>query len=292
MVFENEPKAAKLLDSNSYFSIINSYREPFAFPPNPKQFIRGTSFEEVHALFFFDTRLREKIFPTLLEAEARLKNDIVNTFLGFQDSTGRRIYDNDAYLLLSSYDRSKPKLGLDVIANAHSLISKSLKQSAAISHYLTKYSYVPLWVLETRMTFGTLCHFYEALNTNVRQAVAIKYQMTDKSLLTLIKILTEGRNACAHKDRLYCIKHNYSMPTFNPSVYPLIHNAVLSGYGNNDLFSVLMGLRIVLGPKAMKPVVNWIKHELDELAKKLKTIPVSSIEAKMGLSPSWATDLL
>lgn len=292
MVFKSERKAAKLLESHSYFAIINSYREPFAFPPNPKQFIHGTGFEEVHALFFFDTRLREKIFPTLLEAEAKLKNDIVNTFLGFQDSSGRKIYDNDAYLLLSSYDRSKPKLGLDVIANAHSLISKSLKQSPAISHYLTKYSFVPLWVLETRMTFGTLGHFYEALNTNVRQAVATKYQMTDKSLLTLIKILTEGRNACAHKDRLYCIKHNYSMPTLNPSFYPTIHSAVRSGYGNNDLSAVLMGLSIVLGHKAMKPVVNWIKHELSELAKKLTTIPVSSIEAKMGLSPTWTTDLL
>lgn len=272
VVFKHPKTAQNLLEQFSYFSIVNSYREPFAFPLNRKLYLNGTTFEEIYALYHFDKRLREGVFPALLDAEAILKNKVVNAFLGFTDASGNHPYDNEAYLLLSSYDKSHAKEALNVIASCHQIISKHLQQSEAFSHYLTTYSYVPLWVLETKMTFGNLCHLYGVLNTNVRQAVAMHYHMTDRNLKTVMEILTAGRNACAHRDRLYCLHHQYLMPTLNVQRYPSVAQSIKAGYGKHDFFAVLLCLRIVLGSSAIKPCVNWIKNELNILGSKLKTI--------------------
>jgi len=50
--------------------------------------LRGTSFEEIFALYDFDRKLRNLLFPTLLDIENAVKSEIIYEFLKTLDSDG------------------------------------------------------------------------------------------------------------------------------------------------------------------------------------------------------------
>ena len=278
--------ARKILRNHSYFSLINGYREPFLFKPRSGSFIPGSTLKEVYALYFFDKRLRDGLFPYLLEAEGLLKHRIVYQYLEARGSNGEYLYPKDAYLSLSGYDGTQKKNALKCIIGFHKKISEQLDQHGSVAHYLSTYSFVPLWVLKTKLTFGELWHFYQALPTSVRQGAARGFAVKDSELLLMMKIMAAGRNACAHKDRVYCLAHRYWMPNLGKR-HPKIQAAVTKGLGKNNLFAVLMSLKPAIGTTEMKPLANLIEHELNELSKKLSSIPVSVILDKIGFPANW-----
>jgi abortive infection bacteriophage resistance protein len=113
----NEQSVRETLSKTSYYEIVNGYSEPFRFKPNPKSYLRGVSFKEIYALYFFDKRLRTIILPFLLEAESRLKNDVVYAFLSQKRKDGTPSNKNDDYLKVSSYGKTNIKQAMLCIAN-------------------------------------------------------------------------------------------------------------------------------------------------------------------------------
>jgi abortive infection bacteriophage resistance protein len=283
--------ATKVLSETSYYAIVNGYSEPFRFKPNPKEYLRGVTFKEIYSLYFFDKRLRTFLLPFLLEAESRLKNDIVYAFLSQRNSNGSLKVKNDDYLKSSSYDSSNLQNALTCIANFQKIISECFSKSDAIQHYLVTYGFVPLWVLETRMTFGDLNRFYSALPIQVRQAVSIKYELPDDDLATLLHVLTFSRNACAHRDRVYCLRHKFMLPRFDSSKHPEIASFTSKGQGDKTLFSAMLALFAILGKKDVKPLLNSIKHEMGDLEKKLTTVSIDDISSIMGFPNNWYSSL-
>lgn len=84
-----------------------------------------------------------------------------------------------------------------------------------VQHYLDRYGYVPLWVLQNNLTFGNVKHFYQLLERDVQaHASRTVQELSDKQqnrlepqdLLQVIEVLVDFRNICAHNDRLYCAK--------------------------------------------------------------------------------------
>jgi abortive infection bacteriophage resistance protein len=175
--------------------------------------------------------------------------------------------------------------------NFQKIIATYFEQSEAIQHYLTTYGFVPLWVLETKMNFGDLTHFYAVLETNIRQSVSKKYDLADDDFGTIMHVLNITRNCCAHKERLYCIKHNVMLPRLDKNRHQKIVHFTSKGEGDKNLFSAVLGLYIILGEKEINPMLNSIKSEIDSLSKKLKTISIKNIEAIMGFPSDWYTTL-
>ena len=70
----NDEKYAKqvLLRENYFF--LTGYRHVFMQTDNPKEYIEGTTFEELYSLFIFDRQFRNLIFKNLLIVENNAKS--------------------------------------------------------------------------------------------------------------------------------------------------------------------------------------------------------------------------
>ena len=75
LIINNEEYAREVLLRENYF-FINGYRHLFMKSFNNKQYIEGTTFEELYSLFLFDRSFRNIIFKYLLVIENNTKSII------------------------------------------------------------------------------------------------------------------------------------------------------------------------------------------------------------------------
>ena len=73
MKIEDEEFAKEVLLRENYF-FLSGYRFPFMIENSNKQFLEGTTFEELYSLFLFDRSFRNIIFKNLLIIENNLKS--------------------------------------------------------------------------------------------------------------------------------------------------------------------------------------------------------------------------
>ena len=73
LVINDVDKAKNLLLSENYF-FINGYRHIFLKNSKSSEFIPGTTFDELYALFQFDRSFRNVLFKNLLIVENNLKS--------------------------------------------------------------------------------------------------------------------------------------------------------------------------------------------------------------------------
>lgn len=285
----NSKKTREKLQENSYYNIMNGYREPFLFNKHKNKYLRGTAFTEIYALYHFDRQLRQLLLSFLLEVENSFKTKIIYEFMQTKNSNGEYIHHSDDYLKIDNFDVdcnvNSRKNGsiLEMIANMQRTISKNFYQSDAISHYLTKYGYVPLWVIATRMTFGDICTFYECCKSNNRQAVAKEYKMSDMDLLTHMRLLSFARNHCAHGNRVYCLKKRNDLPLPNKVHYPVQHQLIIANQGKHNLLNVYISLKFFLSKKRYQELLLKTKGLFITLASRLETIGVQDIYNITGL---------
>lgn len=73
LVINDEEKAKQILLKENYF-FINGYRHLFVKSWKDNNFIPGTTFEELYAMFVFDRRIRNIFFKNLLIIENNMKS--------------------------------------------------------------------------------------------------------------------------------------------------------------------------------------------------------------------------
>ncbi|HRX91798.1 MAG TPA: Abi family protein [Candidatus Izemoplasmatales bacterium] len=284
---DNIKTTKNTLMENSYYNIINGYRKPFLFHNQNDKFLYGTNFNEIYALYHFDRQLRHYLFSFLLEIENKIKTQVIYTFLNSKDDQGNLIHNCNSYLQINSFEcnprynrLNKP---INLIANMQHKIARSFNESDATTHYLTKYGYVPLWVLSTRMTFGDVYNFFECMISSERQAVSKLYKIPDNDLLTILKILSYARNHCAHGNRMYCINKKVDLPLPDKSVYPIQYYFTLQNVGKHNLLNVYVALKYLLSDKRYKELITKTKYIIDELSNRLHVISIDKINDITGL---------
>lgn len=225
----------------------------------------------------------------LLEVENTFKSKIIYEFLQTRNIEGQYIHNSDGYLKVDNFDidsnikSKKTGLVLNMIANMQKTISKNFYKSEAISHYLTKYGYVPLWVVATRMTFGDICTFYECCNSNNRQSISKEYKMSDSDLLTNMRLLSFARNHCAHGNRIYCMRKRNDLPKPNKIHYPVQYDFICNNQGKHNLLNVYISLKYFLSKKRYQELLTKTKGLLITLSKRLITINIRDIYNVTGL---------
>lgn len=280
---KDELETKKTLQENSYYNIINGYRTPFLHLHDSKTYLHGTEFMEIYALYHFDRQLRDHLLSYLLEAENMIKTQVVYAFLNSQDSSGKYMHEDDAYLRIESYEHGQNKRNLKLIAQLQRLISDSFESSDSITHYLSTYSYVPLWVLSTRWTFGDVCNFYASMTSQDRQAVSSIYKIPDDKFLTIINILSFVRNHCAHGNRVYCIRKLYDFPVLNPSLFPVQNRFGITNHGKHNLLNVFLALKTILSEKRYKELLRKTERDIETLSSRINVIGVTKITDIMGI---------
>ncbi len=283
LIINNEEKAKDILLRENYF-FINGYRHLFMKSWKETNFIPGTTFEELYAMFVFDRRVRNIFFKNLLIVENNIKS-----LISYQLSKKYGFKEKD-YLNPNNFSKDPIKIRHvhDVLNKVKRQIRVNGKQHSATMHYITNYGYIPLWILVKVLSFGIVSELYGILDFSDQQEVAGFYGIDTEMLEVYLTILSNYRNLCAHEDILYdhrtqkCIPNNKYHEQLNIDMTDGEYN-----YGKNDLFSVVIMLKSLLTDGEFKDFINEVGYEMDILSGKTSTLGINAFLNKIGFPENW-----
>lgn len=213
-------RVMRILEQENYYNVINGYKSLFlereATNTDDEKYREGTTFDEVYALYCFDREIRNIYLKYLLKIENSLKTVISHEFSSK--------YGHDNYLKLDNfcstasvdmndlkYIAKKNRLILPqdikkvqqisaeenaeavtkLIGDIHQEIARQMnKHHQVVTHYMTQYGYIPLWVLVNVLTFGKITTFYlhmkDADKSNVAKFFGVSVRELHKYMLCLV----------------------------------------------------------------------------------------------------------
>ena len=283
LVVNYEEKTIDILMRENYF-FISGYRHLFMDERNRKQFLPGTTFEELHAMFIFDRHLRNIFFKYLLIVENNAKS-----IISYQLSK-RYGYKEKDYLNPKNFtqDSLKTRQVKDVLNKMKRQIRVNTKQHSATMHYLSNYGYIPMWIMVKVLSFGIISELYCILKPEDQLAVADIYGLKINTLETYLSLLANFRNLCAHEDILYDHRTQRYIP--NDKVHLILDIDKVDDeyiYGKNDLFALMIIMKYMLTEDEFKELINEVGYEIDVLDSKVNVVPLNTILNKIGFPDNW-----
>ncbi|WP_368378303.1 Abi family protein [[Clostridium] symbiosum] len=281
---EERDYAITVLSKEGYYNLINGYNKLFLdLSSGENMYKAGTTLYEIHALYQFDRVLRDIFFRYILRIETQVKNLIAYYF--------PMKYGHNNYLLYNNFNthtRNAQSTITSLIAEIQRQIA-SRASDPSISHYLKEYGYIPPWVLNNILTFGTVSKFYSLMKVPERQQVSKNYGILDNELESELMYLSSLRNFCAHGNRLYCYR------TKSPLIDTPLHTALSIPkndkgeylQGKRDLFAGLIALRRLLSNNDYKRMSKEVFRAVGTLTKKLTVLRQEDILNEMGFPGNW-----
>lgn len=297
-------RVKKILERENYYNLVNGYKTLFLdsirTTPSNDVYKSNTSFDEIYSLYLFDREIRNIFLKYLLEIENNIKSELSHDF--------SKKYGHDNYLKIDNFnttvhpkERNKTqaqKVGevQSLIANIQNDISRQLsKNNDMISHHMLKYGYVPLWVLVNTLTMGTISIFYTHMKETDQNDIGRKFKLFPDEMKSILSVLTVYRNACAHDERLYnkkALKKSGHPNSIKNNQYHNLLGITIGGDGNpicgkNDLFSVVIIIKIMLSKTSFNKFYHSIKNEIEKLDRQLNTISINDVTNEMGFPANW-----
>ena len=274
-------KAKNILLKENYF-FLSGYRH--LFTNKNKNFIEGTTFEELYAMFTFDRNIRNIFFKNLLIIENNIKS-----LISYQMSKKYGFKEKD-YLNIKNFseDNLKQRQVRDVLDKVKRQIRINGRKHAATMHYLTNYGYIPLWILVKVLSFGLVAEFYNIFKESDKEEIAKFYNLDITTFSDYLVILSNYRNLCAHEDILYDHRTEKKIP--DCMYHSLLNIEKQDGeyiFGKNDLYSVIIILKDLLSNEQFMDFINEIGYEVDILYGKVSVIPIEKILSKIGFPNNW-----
>ncbi len=283
LVINDVDKAESLLLRENYF-FINGYRHIFLKNRKENNFISGTTFEELYAVFQFDRSFRNILFKNLLIVENNLKS-----IISYKLSKKYGIREKD-YLKPSNFSQDVKKVRQvnDVLNKVKRQIKLNGRQHSATLHYLSNYGYVPLWILVKLLSFGMINELYSILKPEDKLSIAEYYNLDVETLGTYISLLSNYRNLCAHEDIVYDHRTQKEIPDTKYHLelsIPTMNDEYI--YGKNDIFSIVIMLKYMLTESDFTDFINEVGYELSLLDGRVDIIPQAKILDIMGFPENW-----
>jgi len=265
---KDENNVRYLIEKNSYYSIVNSYKRIFKIGENYKD---NASFEEIFTVYKFDKNLKIIILKYILEIEAVIKTKIANLFA--------EKYGLENYLDINNFDLKNDNSNLEYIEKLIEEIKKEIVKGNgkhdAITHYMNKYGFVPPWVATKILSLGTISKFYGLMKQQDRQEISKQFHINDKILKNILGNLTSVRNIAAHDDRLYTYRSTFYIrldKTKKCPDKPLYTN----------MYIIIKSLELLLENEQAIEMKKLITKELDILKDNLTSITIDEVLKVMG----------
>lgn len=196
---------------------------------NPSNRIAFTEFDELLAIYNFDSHLKTLFYPSVMFIETALKNYVLETITSatgtdsFPDvynklldnyknfSTAGKSYKND-HSRKSAEDKYKRELKkrLDLRNRIYKIQSDAFGNDNKIAkHYLEQDRSMPIWAIFELLSLGEFGHFVSCLNLTCRKNISsnlgIRQSDDNAALLPqrLIYAVKDLRNAIAHNDVIF-----------------------------------------------------------------------------------------
>ncbi len=277
LIISDREYARKTLLKIGYFPLINGYKEVFKESLND-QFCRGTAFEDIYELYSFDNDLRNIFLKYILVTERNIKSSLSYHFC---EEYGDLQSD---YLNVNNYDYTKKKR--IVIDKMLKIMSGQLRYDSDyvyIRHYMTKYQYVPLWVLMNVLTIGQLSKIYASQKGRIQIKVCKDFGFLKVNEMgKMLAVMTKFRNVCAHNDRLFDFHTKDAL--LDRNIYERLRIPKEKGrykYGKNDLYAQVIILKLLLSDEDFHIFFK-------DLRVCFKKHPIhKKVLDKMGFSENW-----
>ena len=232
--------AKYILMRESYYAIINGYKEPFidrelSGRANDDRYTAGSTFEDIYSLFIFDRKLRNLTFEYLIQAEAALKTAVIYVFSEHHRNDNAFLNKDNFCIKKEYYNPNKYDYELKKLID---LMKDKVEEGKTdyIKYYRKHHDCIPLWVISNNMTFGNIIHFFELMKTQERTEVAKMVteavgRLGDKcskyfgevQIRKTSETLNKFRNACAHDERLYSMRVGKTPVSYFQMIWLLKH---------------------------------------------------------------------
>lgn len=271
-----------LLRENYFF--ISGYRHIFMTNSKENKFMPGTTFEELYAMFSFDRNMRNILFKHILIIENNIKS-----LISYELSKKYGFKEKD-YLNVDNFTQNPMKVRQvhDILDKMRRQIRVNGKQHTATLHYLSNYGYIPLWILVKVLSFGIVSELYTILKEEDELAISSFYGIDPSTLSIYLSVLSNYRNLCAHEDILYDHKTQRNIPDnkyhFQLDIKKSDDEYI---YGKNDLYSVVIILKIMLTDREFRNLINEISYEIDFLEGRIKVLKSEQLLNKIGFPKNW-----
>lgn len=275
--------AKRMLQQIGYFGLIGGYKTPFK-NPTTKKYKDATNFEDIVALYKFDENLRELFLKYILQIERHMRS-LLSYY--FTDKHGEQ---QSHYLNPANYS-SNPRYTTDIkhlISTLGNLATHS-SDYPYINHQRTNYGNVPLWVLVSGITFGSLSKFYRFTTQDLKAKISKHFdKVNEKQLEQYLRVITKFRNVCAHNERLYSYQTKNDIP--NTAIHQKLGISQSGSQyvcGKHDLFALVIAFRYLLPDDNFKKfkacLVRILKHYLKESGAMSET----DLYRYMGFPSNW-----
>ena len=283
LVINDCDKAKQILFKENYF-FLSGYRHFFTVKFKDRNFMPGTTFDELYSIFRFDRDIRNIFFKNLLIVENNIKS-----IISYQMSKKYGYKEKD-YLDPKNFtqDSMKVRQVKDVLTKMKRQINVNGKKHSATMHYINNYGYIPMWILVKVLSFGIVSELFCILKYEDQIAIADVYGLKVETLKIYLSFCTNFRNLCAHEDILYDYRTQRMIPD------DIIHEKLsinksleFYDYGKNDLFALLISLNYLLSEDEFRELIKELGYEVDLLAGRIKVLPIENILAKIGFPKNW-----
>jgi abortive infection bacteriophage resistance protein len=283
LVINDEEKAKDLLLRESYF-FITAYRDLFMKSNGSHNYIEGTTFEELYAVFSFDRDLRNTMFKYLSITETNMKSIIsyvLSKKYGYNDKT---------YLNPKNFSQNpmQSRQVRDILNKMKRQIRVNGNKHEATYHYINNYGYVPMWVLVKVLSYGIISELFNIMKTEDQLLVAENYNLDIETMSIYLSILSNFRNVCAHEDVLYTHHTQKDIP--DSKYHQMLNIDQVDdeySYGKHDLFCLIIILKEMLAKDEFDNMMSDIKAEVEELDAKVNTVSLNFILNRIGLPSNW-----
>ena len=283
LIINDHTYAKSMLKQIGYFGLISGYKTPFKNPTTQK-YCDGVTFDNIVALYKFDENLRELFLKYLLQIERHIRSLLSHHF------TEKYGESQVHYLNKSNYENTaKNKTDIDKLVNMLDKLANHNHDYPYINHQRNKYSNVPLWVLVSCLTFGSLSKFYILSTQDLRAKISKNFDgVNEKQLHQYLTVITKVRNVCAHNERLYSYHTKDAIPdTPLHAKLGISKKGTEYKYGKRDLFALVIAFRYLLPnddfKKFKKSLIRIIKHYL----KTSSFLTENELNKMMGFPNNW-----
>ena len=283
LIIDDEAKAREILFRENYF-FISGYRHLFMTKETGNRFLPGTTFDELYATFLFDRSIRNTFFKNILIIENNIKS-----IMSYQLSKKYGFKEKD-YLDPNNFsqDTLQSRQVYDVLDKVKRQIRVNGRKHSATIHYIDNYGYIPLWILVKVLSFGIMAEFYDILKEEDRVDISQFYGVSPDVLATYLALLSNFRNVCAHEDILYMHRTQRSIPdSYLHQLLNISQNEDGYIYGKNDLFSLVIILKVMLRKETFDEMIDEIKREVEILDEAIDVVPLETILSKIGFPSNW-----
>ena len=255
ILIENEEIAKEVLESISYYGIVNGYKDIFGVHYDEglqvERFDENISFSLIHTIFIIDQSLNNLLFKYIVYIEKSLKTKL-SYKIAHKYST-----EIDSYLNYNNY-RSNGDLDRKSEINNIKRQIENNKNSAAIKHYRDNHDTIPPWVATSGIYFGTAINWYKICQEDIKKYIAEKFfkylpisgDDTKEMLVSMMTLLQEYRNNIAHGNRTFLSNVNSELT--KGILLSLFSEDVLNeeeyhrGIGQKDLFAVMISIATLI----------------------------------------------